>query len=116
MLSPTDTQTTGTSSMQTNHPVTHPEWSHLYCPTEQDLTEDWPRGSYGPHHANKEAGKEEQTVFCPGVTKVVPLESCCLLVINGAHRTNRKKNPTGEVKNHVLICFASCKWKVLSNF
>lgn len=42
--------------------------------------------------------KEEETVFFPGVTKVVLLESCCLLSINEDHQTNRKRNPTGEVK------------------
>lgn len=36
LLNPTNVQTTSTSSMQTNHPIRDPEWSHLYSPTDQE--------------------------------------------------------------------------------
>lgn len=70
----------------------------LSVPCCRDLTEDWPRGSHGPRHANMDRVKGEQTGFFPGVTKVVLLESCCLLLTNEGHQTNRKRNPAGEVK------------------
>lgn len=68
------------------------------APPCRELTEDWPQGLCGPRHASKEAVKEEQTVCFPGVTKAELLESCCLLSINEDHQTNRKRNPTREVK------------------
>lgn len=66
--------------------------------TAGHLAEEWPRGVCDPHRASMEAGKEELTIFFPGVTTVVLLESCCLLVISEDHHTNRKRNPAGEVK------------------
>lgn len=68
------------------------------APPCRAVTADWPRGSCGPRHASKEAEKEGQTVCVPGVTKAELLQSCCLLLINEDHQTNRKRNPTSEVK------------------
>lgn len=62
------------------------------------LTAGWPRGLCGPRRASKGAESEKLTVFFPGVTKAVLLESCCLVLINEDHQTSRKRNPTGEVK------------------
>lgn len=62
------------------------------------LTADWPRGADGPPPASREATRAGQTVFFPGVSKAVPLESCFLRLTGEARQTNRKRNPTGEVK------------------
>lgn len=84
------------------------------APPCRDVTGDWPRGSCGPHHASKEAEKAGQTVCFPGVTKAELLESCCLLLINEDHPTNRKRNPKVRLKPYING-FASCNETAFSN-